>query len=114
MTTCKNCGHTGEGAYCSNCGQPHAVKRITIHTVLHEVAHLFTHLDSGFLYTLKALAINPGHMQRAYLEGHRSRHQKPFSMFFVCATIAGIGIFWMTKPLESDVSQFEEMRTHFY
>jgi hypothetical protein len=114
MVICKNCGHQGTGKYCSECGQPYEVKRITVGTIIHEVTHLFTHLDKGFLYTLKQLAIHPGWMQRNYLDGERSKHQKPFSVFFICATLAGLGIYLMTKPSSSESSPFDEMRIHFY
>jgi hypothetical protein len=34
-------------------------------------------------------------MQRTYLEGKRSIHQKPFSMFFICATITALCRYWI-------------------
>lgn len=52
-------------------------------------------------------------MQREYIEGHRSRHQKPFSMLFVCATITALAIFWTTQP-EGEATHADEARTHFY
>ena len=59
---CRQCGATVTGNYCSNCGQSVRVKRITLHEVLHEVYHYFTHVDKGFLYTLRHLATRPGKM----------------------------------------------------
>src|SRR5689334_15255237 len=88
--TCMNCGASGSGKYCANCGNSYAVKRITIAGIFHDVFHLFTHLDKGFGFTLKQLIVAPGTMQREYIEGHRSRHQKPFSMFFICASITAL------------------------
>ncbi|WP_207496950.1 DUF3667 domain-containing protein [Aridibaculum aurantiacum] len=85
--------------YCSRCGQPYQTKQITLHGLLHEVFHLFTHLDKGFGYTLKQLLTAPGHMQRRYIEGDRFRHQKPFSTFFICATIAALSRYWIFKAL---------------
>lgn len=38
-------------------------------------------------------------MQRAYIEGERSRHQKPFSTFFICATAAALGRYWIFNAL---------------
>ena len=115
MAICKNCGHQGTGKYCSECAQPYEVRRITIGTIVHEVTHLFTHLDKGFLYTLRELAIHPGSMQKNYLNGARSRYQKPFSVFFICATLAGLAIYLMTQPSSSAGSTpYDEMRIHFY
>jgi hypothetical protein len=96
---CRNCSHSGLGAYCSRCGQPYEQKRITLHGLLHDVFHLFTHLDKGFGYTLKLLILAPGHMQRTYIEGERSRHQKPFSMFFICATLAALTRYWIFEAM---------------
>jgi hypothetical protein len=115
MAVCSNCGHEGTGKYCSECGQSFVVKRITFSSLLHEVAHIFTHFEKGFGYTLKQLATRPGRMQKDYLLGHRSRHQKPFSMFFLCATLAGLAIYWISNPASpNELSSFDEMRVHFY
>jgi hypothetical protein len=115
MPVCANCGYSGTAKYCAECGQPFAVKRITLSSLLHEVVHIFTHLDKGFGYTLKQLLARPGHMQREYLEGHRSKHQKPFSMFFICATLSGLAIYWISKPsLDAAANPFEEKRIEFY
>lgn len=69
---------------------------------------MFTHIEKGFGYTLKQLAIAPGHMQRTYLEGKRSKHQKPFSMFFICASITALCRYWifslMIKYYHVDIS----------
>ncbi len=65
--------------------------------MLPEVFHFFTHLDKGFLYTLKSLLKHPGRMQHGYVEGDRSRHQKPFSMFFICLTIAALSRYWIFR-----------------
>lgn len=92
---CRNCGYTTTGNYCEQCGQKTKIRAITLHSILHEIFHYFTHLDKGFGYTLKKLVTQPGTMQRNYLEGERSRHQKPFSMFFICGTISGLGYYFI-------------------
>ena len=78
---CKSCGSSVIGNYCGECGMPYQVKRISMGGLLHDIFHLFTHLDKGFGYTVKMLIKAPGHMQRQYIEGERAKHQKPFSMF---------------------------------
>jgi len=99
VVQCRNCGATGAGKYCSRCGQELIIKKITVASVLRDVLHLFTHLDKGFGYTLKQLIAVPGTMQRRYVEGERRKHQKPFSMFFICATIAGLTRYWIYSTL---------------
>src|SRR3990170_3167143 len=96
---CKSCGSSGAGNYCSQCGQPYTIKRISLSALLHDIFHLFTHLDKGFGYTLKKLMVEPGHMQRTYVEGYRAKHQKPFAMFFICATVAALSRYWIFQAL---------------
>ncbi len=114
MPICMNCEHEGTGKYCSECGQPYQVKRVTVSSILHEVIHLFTHFEKGFGYTLKQLLLHPGVMQRKYLAGQRSKHQKPFSTFFVCATLSGLAIYLINTPAHAGATTFDEMREHFY
>ena len=99
IQVCKSCGFSGEENYCSRCGQPFKTKRISLPGLFHDIFHLFTHLDRGFGYTLKKLIIAPGHMQRSYIEGERNKHQKPFSMFFICATVAALSRYWIFSAL---------------
>ncbi len=92
---CSYCHSPAQGSYCSSCGQALSAKRLTLASILHEAFHFFTHLDHGFPYTLKRLIAAPGRMQREYIEGVRAKYQKPFSMFFICASIAALVIYWV-------------------
>jgi hypothetical protein len=93
---CKACRYpSGDGKYCKHCSQPVEVKRITLGSLGHEVFHFFTHVDKGFPYTVKKLLREPGTMQREYLEGVRVKHQKPFSMFLISATIVALTLYWL-------------------
>lgn len=96
---CKSCLQAGDGKFCSNCGQSYNVKRITLKGLLHDVFHFFTHLEKGFGYTLKRLITAPGTMQREYVEGKRSRYQKPFSLFFICASVNAVTRYWVEEAL---------------
>jgi len=104
---CKSCGFSGTGNYCNNCGQSFEIKRITIPNLLRDILHFFTHIEKGFVYTLKQLIIAPGYMQQTYIDGKRSTHQKPFSMFFICATITALIRYWifsmMIKYYHADI-----------
>ena len=112
MPVCNNCGNDGTGNYCSECGKHYTVTRVTVSSVLHEVSHIFTHFEAGFMYTLRKLISQPGKMQAGYFEGHRSKHQKPFSMFFVAATLLAFTIYYTTKSsLESTAAG--EATVHF-
>ena len=115
--TCRHCGQSGSGKFCSNCGQSYTTKRLTLHAIIHEVFHFFTHLDKGFFYTLKALALTPGTMQKGYIDGHRVKHQKPFSMFFVCGSVTAFALYLIHKP-SGAMTHFDEsmadFRRHYY
>ena len=88
---CLNCGFAGCGRYCESCGQAYDTHRTTLPHLLHEVFHLFTHVEKGLLFTLKELLLRPGDMERDYLAGQRVRYQKPFSSFFLACTITALG-----------------------
>ncbi len=96
---CRSCGNKGSGKYCNSCGQPFGVKRLTVSGIWHEIFHFFTHLDKGFPYTLKKLITEPGKMQREYIAGSRQNHQKPFSMYFLCLSIAALSMYWVNYTL---------------
>lgn len=99
IQVCKSCGFSGIENYCRRCGLPFQAKRITVSGLLHDIFHLFTHLDKGFGYTIKMLIKQPGRMQREYIEGDRAKHQKPFSMFLICATVLALIRYWIFKIL---------------
>jgi hypothetical protein len=85
--------------YCSACAQPLHPKRLTFKGMLHEMFHFFSHLDKGFPYTLKKLITAPGTMQREYIDGKRSAYQKPFSMYFICASFCALAFYLIITSL---------------
>lgn len=106
MIICQNCGAGGDQKYCPGCGQALQAERISMHTLLHEVAHTFWHFEKGFLYTLKELAINPGTTQRKYLSGIRLRYQKPFPLFAISVTFCAIALFFISRNIPNQSVQF--------
>jgi len=110
---CKNCGQQSDGKFCPNCGQQMTIYRITLPHLLHEIIQTFTHLEKGFLFTLKKLATDPGHMQRLYLEGNRVHYQKPFSMFFICATISALSLYWINRFAGNSLMPGQEAFNYF-
>jgi hypothetical protein len=79
MTTCKNCDHNFEGNFCYNCGQTAHTHEIDFKSIVHEIQHSIFHFDKGILYTTKELFSRPGDSIRAYIEGKRVKHFKPFA-----------------------------------
>ena len=111
---CIHCGQEGTGSFCSNCGQSFSVKRLSIKNMIHEVAHFFTHFDKGLPFTIKKLAITPGAMQREYVDGYRQKYQKPFSTFFLCATIAALALYWFNIWLKNFYDAGDPLEAAFF
>lgn len=106
MIVCQNCGYEGAEKFCSKCGQVLLTKRISLPQLFHEVMHTFIHLEKGFQYTLKELAINPGLMQRKYLSGLRLNYQKPFSMFAISGTFCALSLFIIYRNAPDATEQY--------
>jgi hypothetical protein len=114
MHVCKNCGNKNEGSYCSSCGQKFTIHRITISHLLEEVFHFFTHFEKGFGYTVKQLVKFPGTMQKKYLEGHRVKYQKPFSMFFICATVCALAHYFINYIISRYYTGVDQSEIYFF
>lgn len=87
--TCKNCTHTVEGNFCSNCGQTAHTHTLDWHYVVHEVQHGAFHVDKGLLYTIKELFLRPGYTIRQFIAGSRINYFKPVAMIIFLGAIYG-------------------------
>jgi hypothetical protein len=96
---CANCGTHLTGAYCHNCGQ-----KGHLHTRIWHMAEDFIegvmHFDGRLWRTLPLLALRPGRLSRAWIEGKRVRYVAPlhiflFSifLFFLALSLSGGEIF---------------------
>ena len=85
---CKNCNASFEGKFCSNCGQPASIHRLTIRHFLHELFHAMTHADKGFLLLARELLIRPGYVAREYVDGKRKKYFNPLSFLVITAAIS--------------------------
>lgn len=110
---CQNCGFRGAGRFCPECGQSFDTHRLTLPHLLHEVMHLFTHVEKGFLYTLKELLLRPGYMQQRYLAGQRTRFQKPFSSFFLACTVLALGQYGIKNFVATHYGIQDESEDYF-
>ena len=84
---CKNCEHTFEGKFCSNCGQKSNVGELKMHDFLHELWHSVTHTDSGILKLIKDLFTHPKRVYFGYFSGKRKTYFSPVTFFLITATI---------------------------
>lgn len=76
IMNCTNCQTEFDSKFCPDCGSP-VQHRINAHFVMHEIQHGIFHFEQGFLYTLKELALRPGHSVRSYIDGNRAKFYKP-------------------------------------
>lgn len=89
---CLNCGSALEAGqnYCATCGQKADTHRISLHEMVHDAIHYFTHADKGIFHLVKALARRPGKVAQEYIAGRRKTYFKPFNFFLI---MAGIVVF---------------------
>jgi hypothetical protein len=67
-------------------------------------------MDTGYIHTLKELAIRPGHAIREYLQGKRSKHSDPLLMLLIIGGLCSVLYnHYHLKTLSSvDISTFKE------
>ena len=100
---CKNCEHTFQGNFCSNCGQKTNTVRLNWHFVVDELKYTFLHINKGLLYSCKQLLIRPGATVREFLEGKRVKHYKPILLVVVLAGLNGLLMHFI--PLDDVLKQ---------
>jgi hypothetical protein len=110
LITCKNCGTLFSGNYCNHCGQRADIERLNLKHLMHNFFHAFTHMDAGYLHTLKELAIRPGHSVREYLQGKRSNHSDPVLMLLIIGGLCSIlyNHYHLKTIASVDISTFKE------
>lgn len=86
MKHCKNCDQVINENFCSNCGQPAALKKIDSHYISHEIQHLL-HFEKGSFYTVKELIVRPGQSIRTFLTENRNKHIKPVAFLIFTSLI---------------------------
>lgn len=89
---CQNCEHhlTDEDLFCSQCGAPKKVNRLTIKSVLKEFFERYFSFDNKFLLTSLTLLKNPELVVNGYINGLRIRYVNPITYLVVAATLSGI------------------------
>lgn len=108
--TCKNCDNIFTGNFCNECGQKANIHRLNLKHLFHNFFHALTHMDKGYLHTLKELTLRPGHSIREYLLGKRSNHSDPVMMLIIIGGLCSlIYNHYHIKTLTSlDLSKFKD------
>ena len=84
---CRNCRAPLTGPYCAQCGQHAHHSARSLHTLLHEAWHIFTHVDGSFWLTLRRLLTRPGFLTQEYFAERRARYAPPFRLYFVVSLV---------------------------
>lgn len=82
-TPCANCETPLQGPYCYACGQLAESFERSLWHLLVEGFESFFHFDGRFWSTLPNLALHPGRLTRAYLDGKRANQIPPLRLFLV-------------------------------
>jgi Protein of unknown function (DUF3667) len=80
---CKNCNHTFQGNFCSNCGQKATTHDIDFKFIVHEVPHSALHLNKGIFFTIKEMSTRPGKTIKEYIDGKRVNHFPPLTYLLI-------------------------------
>lgn len=86
---CHNC-HTIlslETNFCPHCGQENHDLKVPIGHLAFEVFEGFTHFDTKFYNTMRAIFLSPGKITKDFLEGRRGRYVPPVRLYFLISFI---------------------------
>jgi hypothetical protein len=86
---CHNC-HTVlsvETNFCPHCGQENHDLKVPLGHLAFEVFEGFTHFDTKFYNTMKAIFLSPGKITKDFLEGRRGRYVPPVRLYFLISFI---------------------------
>lgn len=84
---CPACDAPRLGAFCHECGHPHAPARLTLRKLWRDFAARFLKLENGLLLTFRALLWQPGVVSKAYVEGQRRRYVNPIAYFTISLAV---------------------------
>lgn len=86
---CPNCAFAVADTfrYCPHCGQKTGLHRLSLHDVLHDAIHYFTHADKSVFGLVKSLAVKTGTVAREYVGGKRKKYFPPLNFFLLVATV---------------------------
>jgi hypothetical protein len=94
ITNCPNCDIplVENCKFCPECGQKTNLHRLSMHDVLHDAMHYFTHADKGVLQLLKGLVTKTGTIAREYVSGKRKKYFPPLNFYLIVAGLLVISL----------------------
>ncbi len=86
---CLTCGDKLKGKYCSSCGEKRLdpANDYSLHKFIEQTVDGFTHFDSKFLRSFKALLFKPGFLTQEFIHGRKMRYMKPVQIFIIASVL---------------------------
>lgn len=84
---CRNCGRSLTGGFCSDCGQQHSPRVLTLGELFSDVVGEFITWDSKFLRSIRPLLFRPGFLTSEYLAGRRTSYILPTRLYIVISVV---------------------------
>lgn len=84
--TCPECGWSGAGNFCANCGEEMEPYLPKVRQFFHELLSEFLSLDSKIVRTFPAL-VRPGYLTKEYLAGRRRKYLLPWRLYTIIAVL---------------------------
>ena len=104
---CHNC-HTIlslENNFCPHCGQENHDLKVPIGHLAFEVFEGFTHFDTKFYNTMRAIFTSPGKITKDFLEGRRGRYVPPVRLYFLISFVFFLGLGnWINLSLNDETN----------
>src|SRR5882672_9429477 len=88
-STCIACGTKLKGNYCWKCGEKklNPAKDYALYKFIEQTVDGFTHFDSKFLRSFKALLFKPGFLTLEFIHGKRLHYMKPVQIFIIASVL---------------------------
>lgn len=107
---CPVCAAAAPRTYCADCGAEQArTRRLRTVPLVRDALLQFFNLEGPGLRTITGLAIRPGKVIRAYLDGERRRIVNPLKLAFVTGALVVLAYAIVRKPEE--MPQGDELDT---
>jgi hypothetical protein len=107
--SCRNCDAAlADGqAFCGQCGQKAATRRLTLVGIGHDLVHALFHIDQSIFALLKGLLLRPGYVAREFVKGRRRKYFSPFAFAVITAGLAtffviATGARWFSPITDSE------------
>jgi len=102
---CKNCDQLlhVSNHYCSNCGAPVVMNRLTFKQIIHEFSERYLSFDNKFLITFIALFKCPQLVINGFIDGLRTKYVNPVTYAIIAVTVSGFSVYLIKKGFYGDV-----------